>query len=132
MPTHTTMTGPDVVRYLASFRMPCGQEVEFQDTVAEVLDRAGLAYEREYDLGPGVGRIDFYMRAPRLGLELEFVCPASDEAGHRTTCQRCALCRGQQSPARSVAIYVHGKPSSLRAFGLTRRQLDEWTMRDAR
>jgi hypothetical protein len=49
---------------------------------------------------------------------LEFACPASDEMGHRTTCERCQLCRGTSSPARSVAIVVHGKPSSLKAFGI--------------
>lgn len=49
---------------------------------------------------------------------LEFVCPASDEAGHRSTCQACQLCRGTSSPARSVAIVAHGKPSSLKAFGI--------------
>lgn len=48
----------------------------------------------------------------------EFVCPASDEAGHRTTCQRCQLCRGTSSPARSVAIVAHGKPGNLKAFGI--------------
>lgn len=48
----------------------------------------------------------------------EFACPASDEMDHRTTCQRCQLCRGGSSPARSVAIVAHGKPSSLRAFGI--------------
>lgn len=53
----------------------------------------------------------------RLELATEFVCPASDEAGHRTTCAECRLCRGTSSPARSVAIYPHGKPSSLRMFG---------------
>lgn len=52
------------------------------------------------------------------GLPLEFVCPASDEAGHRTTCEQCQLCRGLASPARSVAIIAHGKPSTLRAFGI--------------
>jgi hypothetical protein len=51
-------------------------------------------------------------------LPIEFVCPASDEAGHITTCQRCQLCRGTSAPARSVAIVAHGKPSSLRVFGL--------------
>lgn len=49
----------------------------------------------------------------------EFVCPASDESGHRTTCQACQLCRGTSSPARSVAIVAHGKPSNLKAFGIT-------------
>lgn len=48
----------------------------------------------------------------------EFACPASDEMQHRTTCAACRLCRGTQSPARSVAIVAHGKPSSLLAFGI--------------
>jgi hypothetical protein len=48
----------------------------------------------------------------------EFACPASDEMRHRATCQSCRLCRGTSSPARSVAIVAHGKPSSLRAFGI--------------
>jgi hypothetical protein len=51
-------------------------------------------------------------------IPLEFICPASDEAGHTTTCQACQLCRGTSSPARSVAIVAHGKPSTLRAFGI--------------
>jgi hypothetical protein len=49
---------------------------------------------------------------------VEFICPASDEANHRTTCQKCQLCRGTSSPARSVVIVAHGKPSSLKAFGI--------------
>jgi hypothetical protein len=49
---------------------------------------------------------------------LEFICPASEEAGHRSTCARCGLCRGTSSPARSVAIVAHGKPSTLRAYGI--------------
>jgi hypothetical protein len=40
----------------------------------------------------------------------EIVCPASDEAGHRTTCKRCLLCDGVQRPLdrrKSIAIYPH-------------------------
>lgn len=47
---------------------------------------------------------------------LEIVCPASTEAGHRTTCQRCQLCRGASRPARSIVIVAHGKPGNLTAF----------------
>jgi hypothetical protein len=46
----------------------------------------------------------------------EVTCPASDEAGHRTTCARCSLCRGTARPARSIVIAAHGKPSNLIAF----------------
>ncbi len=46
----------------------------------------------------------------------EFICPASRESGHRTTCEHCQLCAGTSSPARSVAIIVHGKPGNVAAF----------------
>lgn len=46
----------------------------------------------------------------------EFVCPASNESGHRTTCRECLLCAGTSSPARSVVIMAHGKPGNMAAF----------------
>jgi hypothetical protein len=53
----------------------------------------------------------------------EIACPASDEAGHRTTCERCSLCRGAARPAKSIAIIVHGKGSNLAAFYRSRREV---------
>lgn len=47
---------------------------------------------------------------------VEVVCPASDEAGHRTTCEQCELCRGASVQARSVVIAAHGKPSTMRVW----------------
>jgi hypothetical protein len=62
-------------------------------------------------------RIDDVMRERSIEqTAAEFTCPASDEGGRRSTCQRCQLCRGHASPARNVAILAHGKPSSLRMF----------------
>jgi len=58
------------------------------------------------------------LRARNQSVPLEFVCPASDEAGHKVSCVDCQLCRGTSSPARSVAIIAHGKPSNLKAFGI--------------
>jgi len=37
----------------------------------------------------------------------EVICPASREAGHRSTCQKCGLCAGADKLARSVAIVDH-------------------------
>lgn len=37
----------------------------------------------------------------------EVPCPASDEAGKRTTCERCSLCAGASVRARNVAIIDH-------------------------
>lgn len=40
----------------------------------------------------------------------EIVCPASDEAGHRTTCDACGLCVGRRrETARSIVIIAHGQ-----------------------
>jgi hypothetical protein len=38
----------------------------------------------------------------------EILCPASEEAGKRTTCERCGLCGGASVNAKSIAIVVHG------------------------
>lgn len=82
---------------------------------------ASVDTEDEFVIASLLGWRTFRIRMPGDPLipGAEFVCPASDEARHRTNCSKCLLCRGTSSPARSVAIYAHGKPSSLRAFGLT-------------
>ena len=38
----------------------------------------------------------------------EVLCPASEEAGKRTTCDRCKLCSGASIAAKSIAIVAHG------------------------
>jgi hypothetical protein len=38
----------------------------------------------------------------------EVVCPASEEAGKRTTCDRCKLCSGSNIKAKSIFIVAHG------------------------
>lgn len=38
----------------------------------------------------------------------EALCPASKEAGHKTTCNSCMLCGGTTTKAKSIAIVVHG------------------------
>lgn len=41
----------------------------------------------------------------------EFVCPASEEGGHKSTCMKCGLCSGKGGKgehARSVVITAHG------------------------
>jgi hypothetical protein len=46
----------------------------------------------------------------------EVLCPASDEAGKRTTCAECKLCGGAAVRAKSIAIVAHGNGArSLRA-----------------
>ena len=38
----------------------------------------------------------------------EILCPASAEAGQRTTCDRCGLCAGASIKAKNIAIVAHG------------------------
>jgi hypothetical protein len=64
-----------------------------------------------------------YVQAKRLGWRTfrtrteaqamgasEIMCPASDEAGHKTTCADCRLCAGTYAgdPRKDIAIVVHG------------------------
>lgn len=44
----------------------------------------------------------------------EILCPASKEAGFRTTCNSCGLCGGNAVKAKSIAIVDHG-PQRKRA-----------------
>jgi hypothetical protein len=60
-------------------------------------------------------RFRTHVGAPKV-LAGEIVCPASDEADHLTTCDRCQLCRGNNRPARSIAIIAHGHNGALIAF----------------
>ncbi len=51
----------------------------------------------------------------------EILCPASKEAGHRTTCASCLLCNGSRGPddtRKDIAVVAHG-PSVRRALEAT-------------
>jgi hypothetical protein len=37
----------------------------------------------------------------------EVLCPASEEAGRKTTCENCKLCSGTSKKAKNIAIYAH-------------------------
>lgn len=37
----------------------------------------------------------------------EISCPASKEAGEKTTCVRCGLCAGNSKPAKNIVIQAH-------------------------
>ncbi len=44
----------------------------------------------------------------------EIVCPASNEAGHLTTCESCNLCTGRaRGSARSIVIQAHGQRTAI-------------------
>lgn len=69
------------------------------DSEAEMHEAHALGY-RTFRVTPG----------PHENIRgLEVVCPASDEAGKRTTCEQCKACMGTSGKARaSIQIAAHG------------------------
>jgi len=49
-------------------------------------------------------------------LPTEITCPASEEAGKRTTCEHCQLCQGVTKSAKSIAIIAHGGKATQNAI----------------
>ena len=47
----------------------------------------------------------------------EVICPASAEAGHKTTCEECRACGGLNAKARAgIVIKIHGSPKRVKKF----------------
>jgi hypothetical protein len=69
----------------------------------------------DYEAAKALGWRTFRVRtadAPLMAREI--MCPASDEANHRTTCADCRLCSGSYAgdPRKDIAIVVHGASAS--------------------
>ena len=61
------------------------------------------------------------MKAGESLMDNEIMCPASEEAGKRLTCNECKACNGvgpeeSRLGAVSVAIYAHGSPSTIGSY----------------
>jgi|SRR5215469_9060500 len=72
---------------------------------ADSLEAAQRAWERDLRTFRVVGEVGEVVRGREV---LEVLCPASAEAGKRTTCEHCLLCGGAGVKAKSVAIVAHG------------------------
>lgn len=69
---------------------------------ADSLEQAQEAWRKGYRTFRVIGSVDdLHSR--------EILCPASEEAGKRTTCDSCQLCKGAESRSpKSIAIVAHG------------------------
>jgi hypothetical protein len=78
----------------------CMASVESEDQAKEAIERGYRTFRTIREVA-GVSR-----RRERR----EILCPASEEAGFRTTCEHCTLCNGSHGDDRraSIAIVVHG------------------------
>lgn len=88
-----TLEGANLSRYMISADTP------------EQAKQAHLEGKRTFRVIP-VTEWKANNKGALLGSEV--LCPASEEAGKRTTCQQCKLCAGQTIKAKSIAIVAHG------------------------
>jgi hypothetical protein len=65
------MTAEALIRLVTGYKYMVAAEHEFQNGVAQVLELHGISHWREHDLGEEFGRIDFYLPATRIGMELK-------------------------------------------------------------
>lgn len=93
--THQTETleGANMSRYMLS-----------ADTL-EQAKQAHLEGKRTFRVIPVA---DWQANKKGALLGSEILCPASEEAGKRITCQQCKLCKGQTIKAKSIATVAHG------------------------
>jgi hypothetical protein len=74
------------------------------------LAMASVDRPSEYAQAKAAGWRTFRVKAPEQPkFENEIVCPASEEAGKRTTCENCGLCSGLSTKTRKdIVINSHG------------------------
>lgn len=46
----------------------------------------------------------------------EIACPASEESGRKTTCEKCQMCSGTSRNAKNVSIIIHGRTWRIKRF----------------
>lgn len=82
------------------------------------LCMASVDSEAEYREAKSLGWRTFRTNhnAQVLGRQ-EIICPASDEKGKLTTCDKCQACGGLSSKARcDITIKAHGSPAKLKVY----------------
>lgn len=78
---------------------------------------ADNALESEFAQAKGYRTFRVGTKAEKIVQGVEFLCPASKEAGQKTNCAKCLACGGTSSPNRaSVFIPAHGAAGKVNAF----------------
>ena len=95
------MTTDRIAQALLSHRLPLGDEIAAQRTVALVLADIGVTAEREVQVSGSRGRIDFYVPDLKLGIELKVKGSPSDVARQ--------LQRYAQAPEIDTLMLVTGR-----------------------
>lgn len=103
--------------YTRQWRTPSAQHLRF--LLMASVDSPAEAFEAR-----SLGWRSYRIRLPDEPLlPTESVCPASEEAGHRTTCERCGQCDGARlhDIRQNYAVIAHG--SGTRAYERARLRI---------
>ena len=82
--------------------------------------------EKEYTKAKSLGWRCFRVRFDNTQSlsENEFVCPASNEAGNKTSCEKCGACMGISAKTqKDPCIIVHGLEHKIKAFKLGMKKI---------
>jgi hypothetical protein len=84
---------------------------------------ASVDNPQEYASAFNMGWRTFRVRSGSEPLaDREIMCPAADETGHKTSCERCGLCNGSRGvldARKNIAIIVHGAGRNSSVAGVT-------------
>lgn len=75
--------------------------------------------EKEFLRAKKLGWKPFRIRIDKkeILLDNEFICPASNEAGNKTTCRKCRACMGNNSHTQKTpVIMIHGLERKVKKF----------------
>lgn len=111
----------DALTHASSWSMGYTHRWRSADAGLKNLCMASVDSAEEREEAKALGWRTFRVRAPdQYPLEREVICPASAEAGKRTSCEECRACSGLGGKAKAdIVIKAHG--SAGRAANFSRR-----------
>lgn len=108
-----------LIRYCADW---VGYTHQWRNVVAsdwQGMLMASVDTEAEYVDAKALGWRSFRVAQDTVKLTTEISCPASKEAGQRTTCNDCLLCSGTSRKAKDIVIQDHALGHKRRVIRIT-------------
>jgi len=88
------------------------------DSKFKQICMASVDNEKEYKAAKKMGWRTFRVRrVDEKLMKNEFICPASNENGHKTSCNKCLCCAGKESKIKkNPVIIAHGSCSKIKRY----------------
>lgn len=107
-----------IAKAIGRFRLPRSEEATYQLAVEDVLGRLAIEFEAQRDLGAGYGRIDLFVPAIALGVELKVKGSLSEVTAQLHRYATCPLIERLMLVTGSVRLgqipsSMNGKPVTV-------------------